>query len=33
LLQKCGFRVEACADRLLPDAGHGTTWFVIAQKP
>ena len=33
LLQKCGFRVESCADRLLPDAGHGTTWFVIAQKP
>ena len=32
LLTSCGFRVERCADRLLPDAGHGTTWFVIAQK-
>ena len=31
-LTKCGFRVESCSDRLLPDAGHGTTWFVIARK-
>ena len=32
LLVKCGFRVLRCADRLLEDAGHGTTWFVIAKK-
>lgn len=32
LLEKTGFRVLRCADSLLPDSGHGTTWFVIAQK-
>ena len=33
LLGRCGFTVLRCADRLLDDSGHGTTWFVIAQKP
>jgi SAM-dependent methyltransferase len=33
LLRQCGFVVESCADRLLEDSGHGTTWFVIARKP
>ena len=32
LLRKCGFAVVRCADRLLEDGGHGTTWFVIARK-
>lgn len=32
LLEKAGFEVVRCADRLLDDAGHGTTWFVIARK-
>ena len=32
LLQKCGFTVEKCADRLLNDGNHGTTWFVIARR-
>lgn len=32
LLRKCGFEVVRCADRLLEDANHGTTWFVIARK-
>ena len=32
LLQKCGFTVERCADSLLSDGSHGTTWFVIARK-
>lgn len=32
LLEKCGFAVERCADSLLSDGGHGTTWFVIARK-
>lgn len=32
LLRKCGFTVVKCADRLLDDGGHGTTWFVIARK-
>ena len=32
LLRRCGFRVLRCADNLLDDGGHGTTWFVIAQK-
>lgn len=32
LLQQCGFVVETCADRLLEDSGHGTTWFVVARK-
>ena len=33
LLESCGFRILRCADSLLDDGGHGTTWFVIAQKP
>ena len=32
LLQRCGFRVLRCADRMLSDGGHGTTWFIIAAK-
>ena len=32
LLRKCGFEVVKCADRLLDDGNHGTTWFVIAGK-
>jgi 2-polyprenyl-3-methyl-5-hydroxy-6-metoxy-1,4-benzoquinol methylase len=32
LLQRCGFTVEKCADSLLSDGSHGTTWFVIAHK-
>ena len=32
LLRKCGFEVVKCADRLLDDGNHGTTWFVIARK-
>lgn len=32
LLEKCGFTVVRCADRMLDDGGHGTTWFVIATK-
>lgn len=33
LLEKSGFRVIQCADRLLEDEEvHGTTWFVIAKK-
>ena len=32
LLEKTGFRVLKCADRMLEDGGHGTTWFVIARK-
>ena len=32
LLKEAGFRVLQCADRLSEDGGHGTTWFVIAQK-
>ena len=33
LLQSVGFEVVRCADSLLEDGGHGTTWFVIARKP
>lgn len=33
LLRKCGFEVVRCADSLLDDGGHGTTWFVIGRKP
>lgn len=33
LLQQAGFRVLRCADSLLEDGSHGTTWFVIAKKP
>ena len=32
LLEKCGFTVVQCADRLLEDANPGTTWFVIARR-
>ena len=32
LLQKTGFTVVSCADRLLEDSGHGTTWFLVARK-
>ena len=32
MLEKCGFAVEKCADSLLDDGGHGTTWFIIARK-
>lgn len=32
LLLRCGFSVVKCADRLLDDGNHGTTWFVIATK-
>lgn len=32
LLRNCGFTVLRCGDRLLEDAGHGTTWFVVARK-
>ena len=32
LLEECGFIVERCADSLLQDGTHGTTWFVIARK-
>ena len=32
LLQKCGLEVIRCADTLLDDGNHGTTWFVIARK-
>ena len=33
LLGRSGFTVERCADRLLEDSNHGTTWFVVARKP
>lgn len=32
LLRENGFEIVKCADRLLDDGGHGTTWFVIARK-
>lgn len=32
LLRKSGFEIIKCADRLLDDSSHGTTWFVIARK-
>ena len=32
MLKQAGFTVERCADRLLDDGGHGTTWFVVAAK-
>ena len=32
LLKNCGFRVLRCADRMLDDGCHGTTWFLIATK-
>lgn len=33
LLRQQGFELIKCADRLLDEGGHGTTWFVIARKP
>ena len=33
LLKDAGFTVVRCADRMLEDGGHGTTWFLIARKP
>ncbi len=34
LLEKNGFRILQCADQLLPGSDtHGTTWFIVAQKP
>lgn len=33
MLQACGFTVLRCADSLLDNGGHGTTWFVVARKP
>ena len=34
LLQRCGFRVVKCANRLPDDGGiPGTTWNIVAQKP
>ena len=32
LLCQCGFSVLRCADSLLDNGSHGTTWFVIARK-
>ena len=32
MLQQCGFTLLRCADRMLTDGGHGTTWFIIATK-
>lgn len=32
LLRDCGFVDVRCADRLLEDSGHGTTWFITAGK-
>lgn len=32
LLEKRGFRVLRCADRLLEESSPGTTWFVIARR-
>lgn len=32
LLQKCGLKMVRCADTLLDDGTHGTTWFIIARK-
>lgn len=32
LLEKSGLHVRSCADSLLEDGSHGTTWFVIAQR-
>lgn len=33
LLEKTGFQICRCADSLLDDGSHGTTWFVTARKP
>lgn len=32
LLEETGFTVTRCADNLLDDCGHGTTWFITARK-
>lgn len=32
LLERAGFELVRCADRLLADADPGTTWFVVAGK-
>ena len=32
LLRESGFKVILCADRLLEENAHGTTWFVVASK-
>ena len=32
MLRTSGFSDVTCADRLLEDSGHGTTWFVTARK-
>ena len=32
LLCMCGFQNVRCADRLLENSGHATTWFITAQK-
>ena len=32
LLKNSGFRVLRCADRMLDDGGHGTTWVLIVTK-
>ena len=32
MLTRAGFTLERCADRLLDDCNHGTTWFVVARK-
>lgn len=32
ILRNCGFQDVRCADRLLPDAHPGTTWFITARK-
>ena len=32
MLKNCGFTLLRCADRMIDDGGHGTTWFLIAKK-
>ena len=32
LLRRCGFELVKCADSLLDNGSHGTTWFLIARK-
>jgi len=32
LLKESGFTLLRCADRMLDDGSHGTTWFLIATK-
>jgi len=32
MLRGSGFEVMKCADSLLDDGSHGTTWFIIAKK-